>query len=188
MILCLETKIRLTQKNDSIFGICKTTAGGNSTPISGPGGNQCQYYYNEIPSYAIDNNSSTKYTNFGNGNSTTFDTTYGCDTGFVVTPSIRPTILKAIQFITPNGLPERDPINITIEGTNSTSLTIGSGWTSIYSGSSGLDHDPGRNQSGIEQSINNNTIPYISYRLLVTSKRGNQTSVQYSEAILLGYH
>jgi hypothetical protein len=174
--------------NDPIFGICNTIVGGNSTPSDIAGSSQCNFYPNEMPSNAIDNNSLTKYTNFGNGTLSTSSITQGCYTGFYVTPSIGSSILKAIQFVTGNDNTNRDPITITIEGTNLTSLlTIGDSWTLIYSGSSGLDTDPGRNSLGIEQIFNNNTIAYTSYRLLVTTKRASGVAVQYSEAILLGY-
>ena len=148
---------------------------------------ECNFYPGEIPAYAIDNNNSTKYTNFGFGTLSTSDIRCGCYTGFYVTPMNGPTILKAIQFSTRNNLSDRDPITVSIEGTNSSLLTIGSSWTLIYSGSSGLDIDPGRYTLGVQQ-IFNNTSAYISYRLLIITKRAIGTAVQYSEAVLLGYY
>jgi hypothetical protein len=43
-----------------------------------------------------------------------------------------------------NSLPARDPMTITIEGSNQPSsvLLFGSNWTLIYSGTSGFDSDP----------------------------------------------
>jgi hypothetical protein len=63
---------------------------------------------------------------------------------------------------------------------------LGSSWTLIYNGSSGLDTDPGRYNDGKVQYIPNNAIWYTSYRILTTSKRGNDTAVQYGEVSLFG--
>jgi hypothetical protein len=188
-IICFKEAIsRLTSVADPIFGICNTTVGGDSTPSNISGTSECNFYPNEIPSYAIDNDYSTKYTNFGNGSLSTSSITNGCYTGFYVIPSIGPSILEAIQFVTGNNLPDRDPITITIEGTNSTSLlAIGNSWSLIYSGSSGLDNNPGRYSLGIRHTFNNK-IAYKSYRLLIITKRASGNGVQYSEAILLGYY
>ncbi|CAF1364353.1 unnamed protein product [Didymodactylos carnosus] len=179
--------IRLTQTSDPIFGICNTTVGGDSTP-STSGSNPCNFYPGEIPSYAIDNINTTKYTNFGGGSSISSSPTQGCNTGFYVTPSMGPSVLKAFVFVTGNNIPDRDPTAITIEGSNLTSsLTVGTSWTSIYSGTSGLSTDPGRWSLGVQQTCSSNTVYYLNYRLLTTAKRGSEVAVQYSETILLGY-
>ncbi|CAF1091796.1 unnamed protein product [Adineta steineri] len=62
----------------------------------------------------------------------------------------------------------------------------GSSWTLIYSGSTGLETDPGRYTCAMVQLIDN-SIQYRSYRFLVTGKRSTSYSVQYSEVILFGY-
>ncbi|CAF3855670.1 unnamed protein product [Adineta steineri] len=180
-----EILSRLTHPNDAIFGICNTIVGGDSTPSDISGSNQCNFYPGEMPANVIDNDELTKYTNFGNGTISTSSITQGCYTGFYVTLSNSPSVLKAVQFRTGNDNPNRDPITITIEGTNSTLLTVGNSWILIYSGSSGLDNDPGRYELGLQQTFNN-TIAYTSYRLLVTTKRAIGVAVQYSEAFLFG--
>ncbi|UJR19378.1 hypothetical protein I4U23_022508 [Adineta vaga] len=181
----IKTFSRLTHNNDSIFGICMTGIGGDSTPSNVSGSNQCNFYTGQGPTNAIDNNTLTKYTSFGNGTISTSSTTQGCYTGFYITPTNAPSVLTGIQFSTGNDYPDRDPIIIAIEGTNSTLLTIGNSWTLIYYGSSGLNNNPGRYQLGVQQ-IFNNTIAFTSYRLLTITKRGIGIAVQYSEAILFG--
>ncbi|CAF0787920.1 unnamed protein product [Didymodactylos carnosus] len=187
-MFCVQVSMsRLTQTSDPIFGICNTTVGGDSTP-SISGSNPCNFYPGEIPSNAIDNINTTKYTNFGGGSSISSSATQGCNTGFYVTPSMGPSMLKAFAFVTGNDNSNRDPTAITIEGSNSTSsLTIGTSWTLIYSGPSGLSSDPGRRTLGVQQTFSSNTVYYLNYRLLTTTQRGTGSSVQYSEAILLGY-
>ena len=135
----------------------------------------------------MDQDRSTKYLSFGNcdGYQPTIDC--GVDTGFYVTPQRGPTLLVAIQFTTASDEPGRDPLGVTIEGSNTTSaLMRGTSWSLIYSGSTGLGKDPGRGTDGPIQCISNNVIWYTSYRVLVTSKRGASNSVQYSEVRLLG--
>lgn len=89
----------------------------------------------------------------------------------------------------PYSIPERDPLTITIEGSNQSisALMLGSSWTLIYNGSTGLNPDPGRNNSGIIQNMSNNTSWYTSYRILVTSKRHISDAVHFGEIELLGY-
>jgi hypothetical protein len=89
-------------------------------------------------------------------------------------------------------MPNRDPITITLEGSNATggvALTLGSSWPLIYNGSTGINSTsaPGRATYVTQQNFSN-TIPYASYRLLVTLQRGNDTAVQYSESQIIGYY
>ena len=138
----------------------------------------------EYPARAIGNSTETKYLNFG---ANLLPQTSGTDTGFYVTPSIsNASLVVALRFATGNDLEQRDPLTVTLEGTNSTSLDIGSSWTLIYNGSTGLESDPGRKRYGVQQSFTN-TIRYASYRLLVTSKRGIAYAVQYSEVQIIGF-
>ncbi len=113
----------------------------------------------------------------------------GANTGVYLTLERGASYLIAIQFSAANNLPARDPLALTIEGSNqiSSALALGSSWTLIYNGSTGLDTDPGRYNDGTVQYIPNNIISYSSYRLLITSKRSIQNAVQYSEVMLLGY-
>ncbi len=100
------------------------------------------------------------------------------------------SLLASIRFCAAPSLPERDPMTITIEGSNqpsSSALLLGSSWNLIYNGSSGLNSDPGRTSFGMTQTIPNNVLWYNSYRLLITSKRNISNAVQYSEVQLFGY-
>ncbi|CAF1366403.1 unnamed protein product, partial [Didymodactylos carnosus] len=178
--------VEITNYADAIVGVCNTQAGGNSSPVTQGGGN-CQYYNaNQSPMAAIDDILSTKYLNFGSATSSTTSPVAGVGTGFYVTPVNGATLLSGIVFVTADDYPARDPLTITVEGSNnlSSSLTLGSSWTLMYNGSTGLDTDPGRNTYGIFQAISA-TISYTSYRVLITSQRGTEDSVQYSEAHLI---
>lgn len=99
------------------------------------------------------------------------------------------SLLLAFQFTAANDNVYRDPFSVTIEGSNQTSsaLTLGSSWSLIYEGSSGLETDPGRRNPGKFRYIPENMIWYNSYRILITAKRYNQTSTQYAEISLYGY-
>lgn len=140
----------------------------------------------EQPPAAIDGSVNTKYLNFGSGGSD------GINSGFYVTTTTSSTsIARALLFATGSDSPNRDPITVTLEGSNAASgsaLNSGSSWTMIYSGSTGISAivDPGRYTYGTQQNFSN-TMPYAHYRLLVTSKRGSDNSVQYSEAKIIGY-
>src|SRR5690242_10728463 len=81
---------------------------------------------------AIDDITTTKYLNFDKVN-----------TGLITTPVTNgpSTLVSAIRFTTANDHPERDPLTVTLEGTQDASATTNpnSAWTLIYSGTSGLD-------------------------------------------------
>jgi hypothetical protein len=65
-------------------------------------------------------------------------------------------------------------------------LTQGTSWTLIYNGASGLTVDPGRQVYASPQNFSN-SVSYLSYRLLIASKRGVETAAEYAEVILLGH-
>ncbi|MFO0897384.1 MAG: dockerin type I domain-containing protein [Pirellulales bacterium] len=175
-------------KNDPIVAIWSTAAGANSTD-STPGALKAgQYPPSEAAKYAIDGSVGTKYLNFGNGGGEpVFSFVKGVGTGFYVTPVFGNSVATGFRFITGNDVPERDPTNITVEGSNATGddLKLGVNWSLIYSGSSGLTADPGRHGSGKEVDFGN-AARFTSYRVLVTSQRGLANSVQYSEFQLYG--
>ena len=173
--------VALIQASDPIVGLYSTVAGGSTGGLSG-----VYTISAEEPPAAIDGSVSTKYVNLGNGGSN------GIGSGFYVTTTTSSTtIARALCFATGNDSPNRDPITVTLEGSNAPSgsaLDLGSSWTSIYSGSTGIDAavDPGRATYGTQQNFAN-AVAYAHYRLLVTSKRGSDNSVQYSEAKIIGY-
>ena len=140
---------------------------------------------------AIDGSLHTKYLNYGNHGSMLVSIFQpGMNSGFYVTPSISSaSIARGLLFATANDAPGRDPITVTLEGTNSTALNSSSSWTLIYKGSTGISAStiPSRYTYGDLQTFSN-TVAYKSYRLLITSQRGYGDSVQYSEAHIMGYY
>ncbi|CAF2888153.1 unnamed protein product [Rotaria sp. Silwood2] len=172
--------------SETVYGVWNTTAGGDSIPSSS-GTSIGNYYPTEIPSYACDNNINSKYTNFGTCTSASSAMTCGVNTGFYVTPQQGPLLVIGLKICTSSNLSARDPMTITFEGSNqpASALHIGSSWTLLYNGSSGLSTDPGRLTCGVSQLFNNNSIWYASYRFLVTSKRGADASTWYSEVIFI---
>jgi hypothetical protein len=179
----------LTSTNETVYGLWNTTAG-DSSILSIPGSSIGNYNPTETPQNVFDQNSTTKYTSYGICNQSSISLLEcGANTGLYLTLQRGASLLAGIQFCTANSLPERDPMTITIEGSNqsSSALLLGSSWSLIYNGSSGLDSDPGRYSFGVIEIIPNNVVSYESYRLLITSKRGMSNAVQYSEVEFLGY-
>lgn len=180
--------IVITRAGDPIMGLYNTSAsqstGASNGIYSGP---------SEIPDKAIDGNPSTKYLNFGfQGITGAVLNGPGVNTGFYVIPTIsNATIATALLFATANDFPSRDPITVTLEGTNATTvagLNLGSSWTLIYSGSTGIHPTiaPTRSTYVTQQNFSN-TIAFRAYRLLVTSQRNLTDCVQYGESRILGY-
>jgi len=170
-----------------ITGIYNTVAGGDST-VENIGGNTAGCYPgNESPDKAIDGNTGTKYLAYGNFNSSGTGTPGGVNTGLYFTLGSAISV-NAIQFATGNDSPERDPLTITLEGSNASSnLNLGSSWTAIYSGVTGLSAlgtNDSRNTYGDIESFSNSTA-YSSYRILVTGVRSDTVGMmQFSEVKL----
>ncbi len=184
-----QALVLITSTNEIIYGLWNTTAGVNSM-LSSPGNSSGNYNPNEIPSNAFDQNITTKHSSYGICNRTASGSLQcGTNTGLYLTLERGISLLTSIRFCAAPSLPERDPMTITIEGSNqpSSALLLGSSWNLIYNGSSGLDSDPGRANFGMTQAISNNALWYNSYRLLITSKRNISNAVQYSEVQLFGY-
>ncbi len=178
--------VSITQAGDPIFGIYNTTAGGSTGGFNG----RFSIPAEETPS-AIDGILTTKYLNFGNnGSGGVIMPQPGINTGFYVTPSIsNASIACGLLFATGNDSPPRDPITVTLEGTNSTALNSSVSWTLIYNGPTGIDSLIIPNRSTyVPLQVFSNTIAYQSYRLLITSQRGNDDSVQYGESQIMGYY
>jgi hypothetical protein len=175
--------ILLTGTDETPFGIYETIPGGDSSP-STSGNGTGNYPVDESPSNVFNDNTSTKYLNFGNCGSNDA----GLRTGLYFTLKRGPSIVTGLRFYTANDCPDRDPLLVTLEGSNQPGelLHLGSSWNLIYNGPSGLTTDPGRESRGVKQSFSNST-PYASYRLLITEKRDNENSVQYSKFQLYGY-
>src|SRR5206468_940581 len=95
--------------------------------------------------------------------------------GFITTLVANgPVTLTGVQFRAGNDSPARDPVTITIEGTNdpNPTTTLNSTWLPIYSGITGLTTDPGRDTQGPTVAFVPTTAGgFNSYRVLVTSVR-----------------
>lgn len=178
----------ITNPGDTILGFGNATVGGNDTLEGTAGSNAANTSpTSEQAPNAIDHNVGTKTLNFGNGDNTVTSASKGVGTGLRVTPSVGPTLLTGIQVATANDSPNRDPLTVSIEGTNNTTnLDFGDTWTRIVSSVDlGIDTDPGRQTSGPIVPVVSAT-PYTSYRIIILSQRGADNSVQYSEMNLLG--
>jgi hypothetical protein len=132
---------------------------------------------------AIDGNLDSKYLN--RGQDLDGSNPHGDNTGFVVSPAGSGTV-DEVQFATGNDVPDRDPLSITVEGSNdpNASAAQGNGFTLLYEGPVGLANDPGRKAWGPVIKFANSTA-YKTYRVLVTETRGDSAdAVQYSEVKL----
>jgi len=178
----------LTDTNEITIGLWNTIAGGNQT-ISTPGLCVGCYFPPQMPENAFDQNINTKYTHFGSCGVSVYSPTCGINTGIYIPLRRGSSLLLAFRFCTANSLSGRDPLTVTIEGSNQpySAFILSSSWTLIYNGSTGLDIDPGRSSYGIMQNLTSNTAWYKSYRILISSKRNlTQYAVQYGEIELFG--
>lgn len=146
---------------------------------------------NEGPASVLDYDVTTKYNSYGNVNVSIATPMAGVGTGFYVTMAVGSCVVTGIQFATANDAPQRDPITMTLEGSNvvnTSLLSRGSSWTLIYSGPTGISNTvvPSR-QTYVNPQNFSNTVRFTSYRFIMTSQRANSTNLQYSEAHLLGY-
>ena len=180
-------QLPLVSVDGTIRGVYNTTVGGSST-ASSAGTGVGQYIANDPPANACDNDTSTQYLNFGSCTQTDNSSLCGLNTGFYLELQRGSSLVNSIQLCTANDSAERDPLVVSLEGSNlsGTNLTLGSSWSLIYNDTSGLDTDPGRSSCGSVQTINN-AVQYKSYRFLVSGKRSMSNSVQYSEVRLFGY-
>ncbi|MEQ1646670.1 MAG: hypothetical protein ABL959_24665, partial [Pyrinomonadaceae bacterium] len=170
----------VTAPDNPIVGVGATLGSPTSTASTVgtvPGANN--HPATEGPDKAIDNDLTVfnKYLNFAE-----------TGIGFITTPATQ-TVVTGVHFFTGNDAPERDPLTISIEGTNSpnATTTLNSTWTTVYNGASGLATDPGRRSPGAVVNFAN-TSGFTSYRVLVASIRNGATAnaMQFSEIALIG--
>ena len=113
----------------------------------------------ETPFNAADQDSNTKYLNFG-----------GRDTGFIVTPNSGPSIIQSIQMTTANDAEERDPTEFIIYGTNDpitsadNSLGDQENWTEIASGTITMPADRFAASDIVDFT---NSTSYSSYKVII---------------------
>ncbi|MGA3170097.1 MAG: glycoside hydrolase family 95 protein [Chthoniobacteraceae bacterium] len=137
----------------------------------------------QLASNAIDGDLSTKYFNKaheGSGQG-------GINSGLVVLPGMGNSIVTGFRMATADDMPNRDPVEITLEGSNDPDAVKagGKGFTLIYQGPSGLDQTLDRGHWGETVSFKN-TQAYEAYRLLITRTRGDAEATQFAEMELLG--
>jgi hypothetical protein len=128
--------------------------------------------------------------NYGNAgyNSSGMTNTAGVGTGVYTTPQIGASIVQSIRFQTGNDSANRDPLNITLEGSNATgtNLNLGSYWTLLYTGPTGLTPlSVTRLAWGDPQNFSN-TRSFTSYRMIVTAQRDADYCVEFAEMHLYG--
>lgn len=186
MTVTLGPMIKISNVGDTIIGLYNTSAGQSTGGYDGLYASSV-----ELPPQAMDDNVNTKYVNNGiNGSFTANLLNPGANTGFFVIPSVsNASLAVAVRFATANDYPNRDPITITLEGSNesnTTALHLGSSWTLIYNGSTGLLPVNARRTYGVQQNFSN-TQRFRSYRLLITTQRDLTDCVQYSESVIIGH-
>jgi len=177
-----DTGTNILSPDDTIVAVKQTTRGApNHLAATGDFGGTSGS--DEQVSNAIDGDLSNKYFN----KALSASGSPGIDTGFVITPRHGATIITGIQLATANDQPDRDPLTISIEGSNDPDAdkATGKGFTLIYKGPSGLSTDPGRNTWGQAVAFTNSD-SYKSYRVLITETRANADATQFSEVRLLG--
>ena len=184
MALGLMTMGSLWSMAQAATGTSDVTAPGDPvTPIKNS--NQVAAVNSDFPSAegptnSIDNVASTKYLNFRKAN-----------TGIVVTPRKGATIVTGLRLTTANDAPERDPLTYELQGANDFNASAPNPstatWTTIASGSTGLDTDPGRGAVGGTVSFANSTA-YSSYKLIFPTLRnlGSAAAMQVGEIELFG--
>ncbi|UJR32344.1 hypothetical protein I4U23_019807 [Adineta vaga] len=169
---------------DTVEALWDTVAGGNSTlAVRGTGAGT--YITSESIDNLFDGDLTTRYGS--RGNSSSGNNWYaGINTGFYVTVAQCQPVLIGFRFGNAYNGTTREPLAITIEGTNCDDLLTCTNWTSMYSGTTGLDIAISSSSYGEYQPISN-TNTYSSYRFLVTQKRNRSSYVSYSEVQLFGY-
>ena len=171
----------IVSPQDAVQGVKQTIKGGPTvfSQDGDYGGDGTQ----EPPSAALDGDTGAKYLNKAQDG--TKDP--GVDSGLLITPKKGSTIVTAFQFYTGNDMPERDPLTVTLEGSNDPTATKEGckNFTLIYQGTGGLDNDPDRGNSGVQVTFPNTTA-YTTYRLLVTKTRATTDGCQFGEFTLFG--
>ena len=106
--------------------------------------------------------------------------------GFVVTPSVGPTLINGLSMQSANDAPERDPLSVTLEGSNDDTITdFNSGtWDLIYKNDA-VPIFTARFQT--QTFLFDNVIPYKHYRWTVLkTATDNNCCMQIAEVQLLG--
>lgn len=183
-LLADDAAANILSPGDQIVAL-KQTVKGKANTLSGPGDFGGMEGNDEPVSMVIDGDTNSKHLNKTQDGSNA----PGVNTGFAVVPKAGASVVTAIQFVTANDAPERDPLKITVEGSNNPKATeTGTDdFKLIYEGTSGLENTTDRNAPGEIVKISNKS-PYLTYRVLITATRGGSGAdgTQYSEVKLMG--
>ena len=189
----------LIQASDPIVGFDNATVGGDATNAN-----------SSIPGVGVQGNWTTAerppksltLVPFGPAAGTTNDVKWydgsGLNVGFYITPSAptlggAPSVLTGIEFATANdtaGNPNRNPITVSIEGSDATgtALNSGSSWTvidaSVNTGLASIVSSPNSWAPEVQFA---NTTPYTSYRVIITGlQNGGGGGMQFGQVQLFG--
>lgn len=176
-----------TIQSGSAQSLWDTYAGGMSTfAVEGASG-AGTYFTGHLAENLFDGRFTTRYTSRGNSSSGV-NAIAGLNTGFYVTVAQCQPTLTMFRFATASGTspPSRDPLAVTVEGTNCDTLSNCTSWSLLYTGTTGLDNVTNRSSYGNYETISSPQ-SFTSYRFLVTQKRSNSDYVAYSEVELYGY-
>lgn len=177
----------MTVQSSSVQSLWNTVAGGFPSIAVENASGVGTYFTSQSASNLFDGRTTTKFTSRGNSSSGS-NAIAGLNTGFHLTiAECQPTLVQ-FRLATSDTGPERDPMTMTIEGSNCYNLTTCASWSLIYNGTTGLDGVPARQTFGPLQTISSPVV-YTSYRFLMTSKRNSTNSIfiSYSEVELYGY-
>ena len=184
ILLFLVLSTELDVQPNTVQGVWTTFAGGPSS-LSSAGSTAGTYPSAQGVSSLFDDNTASLYSNRGNSSGGT-NAIAGLNTGFYVTIAQCQPVLTGFSFGYTSANPEREPLTVTVEGTNCANLPACISWTLLYNGSSGLDISPTNATYGVLETVSN-TVSYQTYRFLVLTKRALSPYVSYSDVEFFGY-
>ena len=168
---CLNAAVTLP--TDDVAGVSRDRVTGNSSLFT-------NYPGAEGPAKSIDGISigGNKYLSFTGAGLNSSGNISANPTGFIVVLST-PSAINQFRFAIANDAPSRDPATILIEGTNSlgtaaqlAASSLGTDFTTVYSGISGIDAGDPRNTastSSYGDYVNFTTsAEYRAYRVIIT--------------------
>lgn len=186
LIVVLGFPPYLDVRSGTTYAVWNTIAGGINTLASEATTGVGTYFFGQSPTNLFDGSLSTRYSSRGNSSSGN-NAIAGLNTGFFTTIAQCQPVLTGFRFGNVYNTSAREPILITIEGTNCANVETCTNWTLLYNNqSTGLDVQKDSLDYGEYRSISNSDI-YQSYRFLVTEKRDIGAFVSYSEVELFGY-
>jgi hypothetical protein len=169
----------------SMKAVWNTFAGGSSTEATEAASGEGTFLTSQSPSNLLDGRLTSRFSSRGSpGTGTSFAA--GRDTGFVAILLQCTPILTGVRMGNAFPYVERDPLRMTIEGSNCNDLLACNSWSLLYSGLTGLGTLGNVSSYGTLQSFSNTNV-YKSYRFLMTTKRASSSFVAYSEIELYGY-